>query len=450
MLPTVQPSAPTLVPTSALPTASSPTTPPTLPTYSTYYIQWTAVGPPGYWYGLTISTDGSHLAGIPDGYSYLYRSEDGGNAWIETATELGKQHWYYLTATSDGKYLAAMSIPEDNTANALFLSSDHGKSWSSPTVDSSSWGYVKYSSSGAALVAFSAFGYAYTSLDHGNTWTEVDYTLPWAAVTASSDGKYLATVMAVNTGIYYSLDAGASWGISGPTGNWIAITSSADGSRLASLLGVTNTTCVPYLSSDYGATWTAAKNTVLDYVSGFVTLSSSDDGAVVAASLCTGLYISTDCGLTWRPPALSSQQWLSVTVSSDASFIAVGTADKVLIGSPTPLPSASPTPLPTAPPSVSPSRNPHTKKPTSNPITAVLTTHPTAKPTVGPTSKPSLRPSAKATVRPTVVPVKKSSPSARPSTSPVKTTGPSARSSKRPSLRSNRSTFEPIVVSYGS
>ena len=314
---------------------------------------------------------------------------------MDSATELGQQSWYYLTATSDGKYLAALSIPGYGAANTLYISSDYGSSWSSPTsVDSSSWGYVKYSSSGAALVASSIFGYVYTSLDHGSTWTETGYTLSWAAATVSSNGQYLAAVTSAHTGIYYSLDARVTWGTSGPIGNWIAITSSADGAKLVGLLGVTRGTCVPYTSSDYGATWTAAEETILHYFSGYVTLSSSDDGAVVAASLYGDLYISTDYGRSWLPPALSPQQWLSVTVSSDASYIAVGVAESVLIGTITPVSSASPSRRPTAPPS---------KKPT-------------LKPTSKPASKPSFRPS---TVRPTVVPVKKSSPSARPSKGPV-------------------------------
>lgn len=169
------------------------------------------------------------------------------------------------------------------------------------------WVGVASSADGARLVAASASGELYTSMDQGLTWTLRLIGQTWSGVASSSDG--LRLVATINGGsIFTSTDGGANWSSDGTARAWSSVASSADGMRL---------TAVAYLdqiwtSADGGASWTSR-----DSSRAWRTVSSSADGRVqVAGTNGAQLYVSTDYGVTWTARANSSYWW-AVTASAD-------------------------------------------------------------------------------------------------------------------------------------
>ena len=155
----------------------------------------------------------------------------------------------------------------------------------------------------------------------------------WVSVASSADGNTLAA--ASNLGlIYVSTDSGATWtaATNAPSGYWMCITVSGDGSHMAAAIDGGSI----YTSQDSGATWicTGAPDNFWWSIA-----SSADGRTLAAAALCDGLdntapghiYTSSDSGATWTPaPDLSF--WVSVASSSDGSRLtAVGSEGLVYV-----------------------------------------------------------------------------------------------------------------------
>lgn len=178
--------------------------------------------------------------------------------------------------------------------------------WATGSI-TGNWVAVASSADGARLVAASASGELYTSMDQGLTWTLRLIGQTWSSVASSSDG--LRLVATTNGGsIFTSTDGGANWADDGSARAWSSVASSSDGMRL---------TAVAYLgqvwtSGDGGASWTSR-----DSNRAWRTVSISADGRVqVAGTNGAQLYVSTDYGVTWTARA-SGNFWWAVRVSAD-------------------------------------------------------------------------------------------------------------------------------------
>ena len=66
--------------------------------------------------------------------------------------------------------------------------------------------------SGKYQTAVEQYGYIYTSIDYGVTWTQAtsDTTRNWLSIAMSSDGKY-QTAVVYGGYIYRSTDYGVTW-----------------------------------------------------------------------------------------------------------------------------------------------------------------------------------------------------------------------------------------------
>ncbi len=124
-------------------------------------------------------------------------------------------------------------------------------------------------------------------------------------LTGKNNGKYQTAV--VNNGqIYVSSDYGATWTAKDSVRNWRGVSVSADGKYQTA---VVNNGQI-YVSSDYGATWTAK-----DSVRNWRGVSVSADGKYQTAVVNNGqIYVSSDYGATWTAKD-SVRNWSGVSVS---------------------------------------------------------------------------------------------------------------------------------------
>ena len=212
-------------------------------------------------------------------------------------------------------------------ANSAFA-----QTWTQTSAPTNSWRCVASSADGSKLVAAVNFGGIYISTNSGVTWetTSAMYA-PWVSTASSADGTKLAAAPAYGF-IYLSTNSGATWKQSGaPLRNWVSIASSADGSKLvaASYLGSI------YRSTDSGTTWTANTNLVeyvIEYQPKVATnaipvtkwqavVSSADGTKMTAVTGFSGIYITTNSGVTWiqsRAPN-DYEEWFCAASSADGS-----------------------------------------------------------------------------------------------------------------------------------
>ena len=164
-----------------------------------------------YWSSTAISENGQHMA-VADIYSVgLHTSNDAGITWANQTTPNNpyyggpNRYWYGLTMSADGTSLAAVQ--------------DYGSIWTATSTDGMNftwsdrsdnaghrwWRSIAMSADGQKLIAGdSSGGYLFVSLDGGDTWTQQSTPgngRSWQAVSASADGTSF-TALAYNDDIY--------------------------------------------------------------------------------------------------------------------------------------------------------------------------------------------------------------------------------------------------------
>lgn len=182
------------------------------------------------------------------------------------------------------------------------------------------------SADGTRCVVASANGsQLYTSSDAGESWTARESTRRWHAVACSADGSRMLAVDHGETGgfPYVSTDFGVTWsartvGSWWIVGTWVAAASSADGMKLA----IASSDPSPFgsglilISHDGGTSW-APRSLNANWTG----LASSGDGSRLAASSTSGLFLSDDGGETWHT-TLEGTDLTSVSHSSDGQILA--------------------------------------------------------------------------------------------------------------------------------
>ncbi len=249
-----------------------------------------------------------------------------GNLRIEstspgTWTECGPtQYWLKTASSADGTRLAAAT-----NGGYLYTSADEGATWTARATQEP-WQGIASSADGTKLAACVYGGYVYTSADYGASWTEHiiageegegepdPYTEKyWTDVASSADGARLVACAWADY-LYISTDFGATWTahMTDAQRLWTCVTSSADGTRLVA--GVLDGYL--YTSTDSGATWTARMTDTGRYWS--VLASSADGSNLLGGSSDGHLYVSTDFGATWTARFTDANRgWKGVACSQD-------------------------------------------------------------------------------------------------------------------------------------
>ena len=153
----------------------------------------------GYWYSVSLSSDGKYQTAAADG-SYIYTSSDYGATWThnEGVGSAGSRRWYAVSLSSDGKYQTAVV-----DGSYIYTSSDYGATWThnegAGTAGYNSWYSVSLSSDGKYQTAVAYNNFIYTSSagtvdvvvtnPDNSTGTLVGgFTYNDTSVTASSNG----------------------------------------------------------------------------------------------------------------------------------------------------------------------------------------------------------------------------------------------------------------------
>lgn len=196
-----------------------------------------------------------------------------------------------------------------------------GDTWSFDTVIIRS---VKLGANGAFIVVAAKDG-VYLSTDSGANWTRktpdsVEDT-DWTKGICSSTGTYIIVVSSANA-IYRSANSGTSWAEITPAGGdtfSVNKMATSDDGQFMVIVGQNSTDATEscYISTDYGATWTAKKPVAASIE--WTDCDISNDGAVIAASTSSYFYASFDSGATWMEQGMAStaEVWEGLSISGD-------------------------------------------------------------------------------------------------------------------------------------
>jgi photosystem II stability/assembly factor-like uncharacterized protein len=274
---------------------------------------WTSLDNGGSWTltpfpdgASSLSSDGSTIY-LGSG-SKVFKSTDMGGTWDDVSTGLG--HGSILALLFDGTNLFA-GTPAD--AAGIYRSTNGGTSWE-PAADG-----LPIGSNIRSMISFGGYVFAgteadgiYRSSDHGDTWVKTDASNNLLnhglVLTFCAKGDMLFAGAA--NGIYRSTDGGATFSrvINGfPTNTGVAAFSLtvSSGNIVAGVdvsVSPTSTIDAIFYSSDDGDTWHRAN---LPSEVTFVPAVASDGsslayaGVITQHSSTTGLYKSSDAGITW-------------------------------------------------------------------------------------------------------------------------------------------------------
>ncbi len=128
---------------------------------------------------------------------------------------------------------------------------------------------------------------------------------------------YLAALAFIILGNAPILLASDIWTLTtAPYNCWIQIASSDDGGILVATANVGSL----YVSTNSGATWTAATNAPSDH---WICVCISADGSKMAAGIDGGsIYVSSDRGVTWNQTDTPANYWVSIACSADGGKLA--------------------------------------------------------------------------------------------------------------------------------
>jgi len=241
---------------------------------------------------------GYGLTNVPGAFFWL--TVNGTNA--AAGSNLG-----FITTNND--YPVFIKLPANPEAGDTFRVAGVGQA-----------GWILLQNSNQTVLAANLAGTA------GVTWyPSGSGTQPWSALSSSADGTKLVAAVggAGKTGyIYYSTNSGITWAQSSSTQNyWSALASSADGSKVvatAGLAGNGGSSGDIFISSNYGATWTA-----VGAAEQWVSCASSADGSkLVAVSYNGYIGISVNSGGNWNY-ATEAVTFTGVASSQDGNKLAV-------------------------------------------------------------------------------------------------------------------------------
>lgn len=334
---------------------------------------WTTTSQTGSWRNLYINPAATQWISVISTVGIL-RSSGVPTTLTYTPVNLGTSSWAKVVISSNGSVQAASSLGGD-----ISISTDSGTTWNSVSAlgRNSSWNCLAVSRDGSVIYAGGYGTGLRKSSDQGSTWSAVGggsltgSTTNILGCAINGDGSKVAVIQDT-TGIHYSTDGAASFVLSQAnsictSSNRFAFLTMADeGRKIAAVCNATNTRVVvtrnsgttwettsatsttffrdiksaadgsvlitsagsfaaPYISRDWGVTWSNAVGVGGDYLAG---ISISENGEIIfmGKSTSTGvLYYSLDKGTTFTlVPGLPAGNYGSIALSGDASKALLG------------------------------------------------------------------------------------------------------------------------------
>ncbi len=246
----------------------------------------------------------------------VYRSENGGNLWVESNTGLSTTSVWDLIHVTGNRLIAA-------TLSGIYLSTDNGVNWSQKTTQAAN--ALRISATGDILAGLDE-GIA-KSTDSGLTWFMSSGGLPTAIIRSltsdqeDNQGLYAATDQ---HGIFKSTDNGNFWfpvnqGITDTSVMFFSIVFNSDNELF------TGYNDGLYYSSDFGNTWSE-----IYHRSGriFKTLAFTQNGQIFRGDVDAGVHLSTDNGSSWDSVSNGlTNGYIMELVIPDTGLIYAGTGD---------------------------------------------------------------------------------------------------------------------------
>ena len=271
--------------------------------------------------GVGSSANGRYILKLGWG-APCYLSNDFGNTW-NTVSSLG----YYSSLCSmsaNGQYIAVIGSPN-------LLSNDFGNTWGSFPNVNGTFSDATVSATGKYIIVSTSNGIFYSS-NYGQSFSKYnddnlsgsynvdrvaiskDGTIAYANVTRNSPTR--ATIWKTN-------NSGESWSKvfdNSLNTNLGQVSCSGDGKYV--LISITQgNSDYPYLSSDYGNTFTALSSNGLSSAPYFKSAVSSNGQYMILVCNSGRAYTSTNYGVSWTQTPLPSTNYYGVSMSENASLI---------------------------------------------------------------------------------------------------------------------------------
>lgn len=264
--------------------------------------QWTQTSEPSYANVSALLSSGTYLfAGLGDGSMRgggVYVSTDNGASWY--ASDDGLKEAAYGSDTMDVVSLGIIGsrILAGTYYGGPYTSDGWGNSWTQSSTgmtdtNGAPLGVPSFVVDGSSLLAGTFSLGVYVSIDSGRTWTADSSGLPGAngiystvnALAVSGNNLFAGT----NRGLYESTNDGQSWApAQSPMDNYYIMAFAKIGAELFAAGGGL------FRSSDNGMSWTN--------ISSYDFTSLAVDGTELFASeLNSGVYLSTDSGMSFTP-----------------------------------------------------------------------------------------------------------------------------------------------------
>jgi hypothetical protein len=170
---------------------------------------------------------------------------------------------------------------------------------------------------------------------HAQTWAQMGANTNyfWAGIVSSANGKKLIATdyEGSGEGIYLSTNSGATWTFSCPLNFAGRTVCSADGTKMA--VEAWNGVMSIYTSTNSGQTWSQAGAPPMGgWNNNIRSMIGSADGSELFVFYAdgtdnSGVYGSTNWGVTWSTVATLNEPWTSTTCTGDGTKLAVATSD---------------------------------------------------------------------------------------------------------------------------
>jgi hypothetical protein len=208
--------------------------------------------------------------------------------------------------------------------DGISLSTD-GAVWTKTSAPSLPWNAISMSSDGKTLAATAAKYGLYISKDSGREWTKLTglESVNWVNIKVSGSGELI--LACTEEGVYRSTNAGDSWEkVLDAAGNWNSITVSESG-QFATAVSLEEGA---YMTSDFGKTWTSVDISAETCIA----VTADITGArLYTATLGEGIFTSANHGISWeKTNAPDFLVWASITSDSMGQYVVAAAADEAI------------------------------------------------------------------------------------------------------------------------
>ena len=225
----------------------------------------------------------------------VYKSTDNGNTWIQKNNGITATTGMALDIDSQGSiYLAALG--------GVFKTTNGGESWFRIAQNLSDLEFIEVKVIPNDYVFVSNFDGIHRSTDYGQTWITTDYTFFGAGEIGinTNEVMFAGNISATYFSVYRSTNLGENWIFSGSLSTWSLLFPN-NGDVFAGVITNPLSSNDIYKSTDNGITWNRTYVFPFTGTVGYkdFELDKNGDFYVAIGGNLSGVYLSTDAGVSW-------------------------------------------------------------------------------------------------------------------------------------------------------